>query len=225
MSYVATGTINVHAYLPDFIERYENEIQIYLAKYIGTESFKMEDFYLLCNISCEGSDAKLQSPPFEMLVFVKIFITGTVNRLKSEQNLMQFMNSTVTVEVEESFGYATVTNEFSSRAVYLPRIISESYNRLYGHRQYLYLYKDFDERYQSVLISPLLVCTHVPFVKHEYRKDWDAVNIFLVNIHIKLYFGEFYISEDGNAHVCLDRVISFISESDVNTTYGLLWKY
>ena len=219
MSYVATGTINMHAYLPDFIKRYESEIQIYLAEYLGTESFNMEDLYLLCNISCEGSDATLRSAPFEMLVFVKIFVTGTVNRLQSEQNLIQFMNSTATVEDEESFGYVTVTNEFSSRAVYLPRIISESYNRLYCHRQFLYFSKDFDKRYNPVLISPLLLCTHVAFMKHEYRKDWDTVNIFLVNIHVKLYYDEFYISDDGNAHVCLDRVISFISESDASTTY------
>ena len=219
MSYVATGIINVHAYLPDFIKRYESEIKIYLAEYLGTESFKMEDLYLLCNISCEGSDAAHPSTPFEMLVFVEIFVTGTVHRLQSEQNLMQFMNSTVTIEDEESFGFVTMTNELSSRAVYLPRIISESYNRLYCHRQFLYFYKDFDERYQPVLISPLLVCTQVPFMKHEYRKNWDTVNILLVNIHVKLNFDEFYISDDGNAHVCLDRVISFISESDVSTSY------
>ena len=220
MSYISTGTINGHAFPPGFIKNYKEEVKINLEEYLGTEIFELEKLYLVCNISCEKSGAALQSTPFEMLVFVKIFVTGTVNRLKSEQNLMKFMNSTVTVEDEESFGYVTMTNEFSSRAAYLPRIISESYNTLYCHRQFLYFYKDYDDRYKSVLISPLLLCTQVTFMKHEYRKDWDAVNIYLVNIHVTLYHDEFFISDDGDAHVCLDRMKKIISEfeTDDNTS-------
>ena len=207
-------------YLQAVIEQYEKEIKIYMAEYLGTENFEMEELNLVFNISCEEQNVPRQPTPFEMLVLIKIFVNGTVQRLQIEENLIQFTNSTVTLENEMTFGNVTFTNEFSSRVAYLPRIISEFYDSLYCERRILYWYTGYERfRYKSVLISPLLVCTQVIFTKHEYRNDWDAVNIFLVNIHVKLYFDEFYISDDGNAHVCLDRVISFISESDVSTSY------
>ena len=92
---------------------------------------------------------------------------------------------------------------FSSRAAYLPRVISESYNTLYCHRQFLYCYKDYDDRYKSVLISPLLLCTQVTFMKHEYRKEWDAVNIYLVNIHVTLYYVDFFSFLTTEMHMCV----------------------
>ena len=219
MTYEAKGTINDQMYLQAVIEQYEKELNIYLAEYLGTENFEMEEFNLVFNISCEEQNVPRHSTPFEMLVFIKIFVNTTVQRLQIEENLIQFINSTVTLENEMTFGNVTMANEFSSRVAYLPRIISEFYGSLYCERRFLYWYPGYERRYRSALISSLLVCTQVIFMKYEYRKNWDAVNILLVNIHVKLNFDEFYISDDGNAHVCLDRVISFISESNVNTTY------
>ena len=214
LTFAAIGVIREPILHMDVLEIYEDTLLHNMTKILQTKYFIIEELHILSNLSCETDVAP--NTTLEMMVYLNIFILGSVPRLQTEQRLISFMTSALLIEAQEDIYFQ---HKFSRRAAYVSGIFhqknSDSNCHYNDFEKYSKFNDDYNAKYPHVHVTPLLICKQVIFNKFEYRKDLDGMNIELKYQNRKLHFDEYELLNNGQVGVCIDTVKDLFSEQEI----------